>query len=92
MKTCKDLCDCLSDYLDGEMSEDQCKLIEEHLDRCPPCQLMYQSLLTTVEICGKALPAEVPDEARENFGDSSESTAQITNVNFRKELYDVGKP
>lgn len=67
MKTCKDLCDCLSDYLDGEMSEDQCKLIEEHLDRCPPCQLMYQSLLTTVEICGKALPAEIPDEAREKL-------------------------
>ncbi len=67
MKTCKEFCDCLSDYLDGEMGEDQCRLIEDHLDRCPPCQLMYQSLLTTVEICGKAIPAEIPDETREKL-------------------------
>ena len=25
------------------------------------------TLLTTVEICGKALPAEIPDEAREKL-------------------------
>ncbi len=67
MKTCKEFCSCLSDYLDGEMSADQCRLIEDHLDMCPPCQLIYQSLATTVEICGKAMPAEIPDEVREKL-------------------------
>jgi len=67
MKTCKEFCDCLSDYLDGEMGEDQCRIIEDHLDRCPPCQLIYQSLATTVEICGKAIQPEIPDEVREKL-------------------------
>lgn len=67
MKTCKEFCDCISDYLDGDMSEDLCRLLEDHLDRCPPCQLMYQSLATTVEICSQSIPAEIPDDVRENL-------------------------
>jgi len=67
MKSCKDFCDCLSDYLDGQMDEDCCRLIEEHLDRCSPCALMYESLKTTVLVCGKGLTAQIPDDVRESL-------------------------
>ena len=64
MKTCKEFCDHLSDYLDGEITEYECKLIEEHLQVCPPCAVMYESLKTTVSICEKGISAEMPEEVK----------------------------
>jgi anti-sigma factor RsiW len=65
MTECKDCCDQLSDYLDGEISDDECRYIEDHLDRCPPCAMFFESLKTTVSLCGRALPAEIPEETRQ---------------------------
>ncbi|HMK34363.1 MAG TPA: anti-sigma factor [Desulfomonilaceae bacterium] len=64
MDECKHFCNQLSDYLDGEVTEDECRLIEEHLDVCPPCLLVYESLKTTVTICGQAVPADLPEHVR----------------------------
>ncbi len=67
MKTCKDFCDKLSDYLDGESEEHECRLIEDHLNECPPCDMMFKSLKTTVDICGKGVTDEVPDAVRKRL-------------------------
>lgn len=64
MKTCKELCEQLSDYLDGSVGERECRLIEEHLGKCPPCALMYESLRITVSICEKGVSDEVPQDVR----------------------------
>jgi len=64
MKKCKDFCDKLSDYLDGEIGAKECRLIEEHLAECPPCSLTYRSLKATVEICGRAFTQEIPVEVK----------------------------
>lgn len=64
MKKCKDFCDKLSDYLEGEIAPNECRLIEEHLSDCPPCSLTYQSLKTTVDICGKAFSEEIPHDVK----------------------------
>jgi len=64
MKTCEEFCRYLSDYLDGEVGETECRLIEEHLEVCPPCALYFESLKTTVEICGKGVSDEIPEEVR----------------------------
>ncbi len=61
---CKDFCQQLSDYLDGSKDEYECRLIEEHLSECPPCELVYQGLKRTVLICGKAIPAEAPEPVK----------------------------
>ena len=62
MKECKDFCDRLSDYLDGQVDENICILIGEHLEVCPPCALMYESLKTTVEICNRGISDDLPEE------------------------------
>jgi len=67
MKTCKDYCDHLSDYLDGEVGENECRLIEEHLEVCPPCAVMYKSLKQTVNMCEKGVSAEIPSEVRKRL-------------------------
>lgn len=66
MKQCKDFCERLSDYLDGHIEENICTLIEEHLEACPPCALMYESLRTAVELCKKGITYDIPaDVARD---------------------------
>ncbi|MGO8821912.1 MAG: anti-sigma factor family protein, partial [Desulfomonilaceae bacterium] len=51
MKKCKDFCDKLSDYLDKELGENECVLIEEHLDSCAPCSLIFEGLKIAVLVC-----------------------------------------
>ncbi len=67
LKGCKDFCDHLSEYLDGEIGENECRLIEAHLAECPPCALIYQSLCTTVAVCGKAVSDEVPRDVKQRL-------------------------
>jgi predicted anti-sigma-YlaC factor YlaD len=69
MDECKHFCDQLSDYLDREVTEAECRLIEEHLDACPPCSLVYETLKTTVTICGKAIPDDLPENVRTELKD-----------------------
>ncbi len=64
MPGCKEFCDHLSDYLDGEMGENECRLVEKHLDNCPPCALYFESLKTTVQICCEGVSAEMPQEVK----------------------------
>jgi thioredoxin 1 len=64
MKKCKDYCELLSDYLEGEVRDEECTDIEEHLKYCPPCSAVFESLKATVQVCGQAIPADVPEDVR----------------------------
>jgi hypothetical protein len=64
MKTCADYCDHLSDYLDGDIGEEECRYLEEHLALCQPCSLVYESLRTTVNLCGKGVSDDIPENVR----------------------------
>lgn len=64
MKNCKEFCDQLSDYLDGELSDKECRLIEEHLAECSPCALEYKSLRTAVEVCSQGISEKLPEDVR----------------------------
>ncbi len=67
MNVCQHFCDQLSDYLDGETRDDECRLIEEHLKECPPCEEIFRSLQKTVVICGKGVSDEIPDSVRQRL-------------------------
>ena len=67
IRTCKDFCRYLSDYLDGEVGEEECRLIEAHLKECRPCSLAYKSLCITVDICGRGVSDEIPKPVRERL-------------------------
>lgn len=59
---CREFCKKLSDYLDGQLDENICTLLEKHLEECPPCGLMYESLKTAVELCRKGINDDIPEE------------------------------
>ena len=64
MKSCKDFCDQLSDYLDGAVGDCDCRLIEEHLAICEPCALLFESLKITVRVCEEGVSDDIPETVR----------------------------
>lgn len=50
MMTCQEMIDFLSDYLDGELVEDQQQTLDRHLAMCPECEAYLTSYRSTVEL------------------------------------------
>jgi hypothetical protein len=66
MKACKKFQIMLSAYVDGELSPDQRKLVQEELESCEGCRAEYQSLLRM-----KALIWEVSQEEQRSSEERS---------------------
>lgn len=56
----------LSEYLDGELDEMDCRLIEEHIQDCEPCVEFVRSLRRSIEAAhgysSQAAPSQIPPE------------------------------
>lgn len=52
---CKRMFGLLSEYLDGELPENVCEQIGEHIEACPPCIVFLESLKKT-KVLGSAVP------------------------------------
>jgi anti-sigma factor (TIGR02949 family) len=61
----------LSEYLDGELSPDECAHFEEHIAACEPCVEFVQSLRQSIEAAhafhSPAAPEHVPAEVEERL-------------------------
>jgi anti-sigma factor (TIGR02949 family) len=55
--TCRELFERLSEYVDGELSQELCEEIRKHLDGCDPCVNFAKTLKTTAELC-RRLPSQ----------------------------------
>ena len=67
---CEKLLECLSDYIDGELSPELCKKMEEHLASCEECSCVLEKLKETVNIL-HSLPKEtIPEEKEKEILDS----------------------
>ncbi|MCC9077419.1 zf-HC2 domain-containing protein [Litorilinea aerophila] len=57
----------LSAYLDGELAQELCAELERHLQDCPDCQVVVDTLARTVTLY-RVLPAPgLPDGARQRL-------------------------
>lgn len=63
MLDCKHVLAELSNYLDGEVSPELKRLIEEHLAGCHHCTLVYDTTRKTLKIVTEAEAFELPLEA-----------------------------
>jgi predicted anti-sigma-YlaC factor YlaD len=57
---CKEVLDNLSDYIDGEGSEELRKAIEQHISRCGRCRVVFDTTGRMLKIVMDAEPFEVP--------------------------------
>lgn len=67
--TCQELVEFLMQYLDGELSPEECAAFEEHLGECPDCIVYLETYRETVRVgrmvckCpNDPVPADVPEE------------------------------
>ncbi len=68
---CREIFERLSEYLDGELSPEARRKLEEHICGCAPCLEFIESLQKTVDLCrelGAGSPAPpLPDEFKKNL-------------------------
>ncbi len=57
----------ISEYLDGELGADECRVIEQHLKGCPECQNCVDTLKKTIALCKKRPQDEIPGEVRKRL-------------------------
>ncbi len=63
---CSSLLSSLSDYVDGTLSDDLCREIEQHLSECEDCHIVVDTLrktITLVHDCAEDC-SELPDPVR----------------------------
>jgi predicted anti-sigma-YlaC factor YlaD len=57
---CKEVLDNLSNYIDGEGSEELRKAIESHISRCGRCRVVFDTTGKMLKIVMDVEPFEVP--------------------------------
>ncbi len=77
-ETCEHLLDDLSDFLDGEASEEVCAEIERHLADCENCRVMVDTLHKTVLLYHELPQPELPEDARQRLYQSLDLEAYLT--------------
>lgn len=60
MLDCNEVLDNLSNYVDGEGSDELRKAIEAHLSRCGRCRVVFDTTGTMLKIVMDVAPFEVP--------------------------------
>ena len=63
---CRELFERLSEFVDGELSQEICEEIGKHMRECHPCVNFAKTLKKTADICrrlpSQPMPPEVADE------------------------------
>jgi len=64
--SCRELLTTLSDYVDGDLSEDLCVEIERHMRECVNCRIVVDTLQKTIDLYhserrADSLPVDVRD-------------------------------
>jgi anti-sigma factor (TIGR02949 family) len=63
--SCKTLWASLSDYIDGELSEELCQRIEQHMAGCEHCRVVVDTTHKTILLYHDTVhETEVPDDVR----------------------------
>ncbi|HTO98653.1 MAG TPA: zf-HC2 domain-containing protein [Myxococcales bacterium] len=59
---CKDCVDLLGEYIEGTLSPERSKALEDHLSTCPPCITFVRTYRATRKLCRNALAKDMPQE------------------------------
>ncbi len=59
---CKECVDLVGEYVEGTLSPERAKALEDHLSYCPPCITFVRTYKATRGLCRKALARDMPAE------------------------------
>lgn len=60
--TCRELFERLSEYVDGEQSQEICQEIQRHMEGCDPCVAFAKTLKKTADLCRRLPSRPIPPE------------------------------
>jgi anti-sigma factor (TIGR02949 family) len=63
-RSCREMLERLSEYLDGELPDDLCERIEGHMKDCTPCSGFLESLRRTIGLIRESGPGDLPEDLR----------------------------
>jgi anti-sigma factor (TIGR02949 family) len=67
-KNCRHLLNSLSEFVDGSLAENLCVEIQRHLEDCPDCSVVVDTLRKTVYLYRTtAEPPDVPADVKERL-------------------------
>jgi len=67
-ENCRHLLESLSEYIDGQLRDDLCQTLEQHLAECDNCRIVVDTLRKTVYLYhANAQEAEIPGEVRQRL-------------------------
>ncbi|MCK4524669.1 zf-HC2 domain-containing protein [candidate division WOR-3 bacterium] len=64
MKECKHFKKLLCDYLDGELSKEQCAEFEKHIDNCTNCDEIINNLKDIIDECKNQGTLTIPEHMK----------------------------
>jgi anti-sigma factor (TIGR02949 family) len=64
-KNCRQLLGSLSEYVDGELDDELCSVLEQHLESCENCRIVVDTLRKTVYLYHESTQDEtIPPDIR----------------------------
>jgi len=63
---CKKIMECLSDYMDGEASEQLCKMVEKHIEECNECRCMLENIKVIIEMLHSLPEEDIPEDVEKS--------------------------
>jgi anti-sigma factor RsiW len=67
-QNCRELLASLSDYVDGELSENLCAELERHLVKCENCRIVVDTLQKTIDLYHEErVPEPLPLDVRDRL-------------------------
>lgn len=67
MSTCRQLCELLLDFVNGDLPPDLRERLEKHLQRCPPCVVYLETYRLTIQLTHKLPDKPLPPELEERL-------------------------
>lgn len=65
---CQDILKNLNKYIDNELDPELCDAIEAHLQTCPECKIVFNTLKKTIQIYHKeGQETELPQDVRDRL-------------------------
>lgn len=68
MERCSEYCHMLSDFVDGDLSQEFCLLLEKHLQECENCRIVLNTMKKTIEIYQQTEETtKIPEDVKERL-------------------------
>ncbi|MFL5798924.1 MAG: anti-sigma factor family protein [Actinomycetota bacterium] len=64
---CRELVECITEYLEGTLPETDRARFDEHLQSCPQCTAYLDQMRTVLRVSGRLTEEEIPEPAREDL-------------------------